>query len=47
VRIDMKKKKKLQGIIIKPEMSYAEVKKSLIEALKKQGIKVTKNRHQE
>ena len=43
----MEKKKKLKGIIIKPEMSYTEVKKSLIEALKKQGIKVTKNSNQE
>ncbi len=42
-----KQNKKLEGVVVTPEMSYAEVKKNLIEALKKQGIKVTKNKNQE
>ena len=36
----MKKKKKLEGIVISPDDSYEKILKNLIEMLKKQGITV-------
>ena len=40
----MKKKKKLEGIVVSPDDSYERIKKNLIEMLKKQGINVKMNK---
>lgn len=40
----MKKKKKLEGIVVSPDDSYETIKKNLIEMLKKQGINVKMNK---
>ena len=40
----MKKKKKLEGIVVSPDDSYETIKKNLIEMLKKQGIAVKINK---
>lgn len=42
----MKKKKKLEGIVVSPDDSYETIEKNLIEMLKKQGITVQKNKNQ-
>ncbi len=44
MRIYMEKKKKLEGIVVSPDDSYKEIKKNLIEILKKQGINVKTNK---
>ncbi len=36
----MKKKKKLEGVVVSPDDSYEIILKNLIEMLKKQGITV-------
>ena len=40
----MKKKKKLEGIVVSPDDSYETIKKNLVEMLKKQGIAVKMNK---
>ena len=40
----MRKKKKLEGIVVSPDDSYEMIKKNLIEILKKQGIIVKINK---
>ena len=36
----MKKKKKLEGVVVSPDDSYEKILKNLIEMLKKQGITI-------
>ena len=36
----MKKKKKLEGVVVSPDDSYETILKNLIEMIKKQGITV-------
>ncbi len=43
----MKKKKKLEGIVVSPDDSYEIILKNLIEMLKKQGITVEMNEKEE
>ena len=43
----MKKKKKLEGVVVSPDDSYEIILKNLIEMLKKQGITVEMNEKEE
>ena len=46
MRINMKNKKKFEGMVVSPDDSYKEIKKNLIEMLKKQGITIKMNKIQ-
>ena len=43
----MKKKKKLEGVVVSPDDSYETILKNLIQMLKKQGITVEMNEKEE